>query len=226
MRLRKEMGLFANLRPAIVFEALAEASTLKSEIVAGLDLMIVRELTGGVYFGEPRGIETLPDGTRRGVNTQVYTTPEIERVARVAFDLAGKRSGRLCSVDKANVMESGLLWRQEVERIHGLDYPDIELSHMYADNCAMQLVRAPQAVRRHRHRQFVRRHPVRLRLHAHRLARHAALGLVGCRGRDRAPQGAIRAGAWQRPRHRRPGHRQPARLHPQSSDDAALLVRP
>ena len=144
LRLRKEMGLFANLRPAIVFEALAEASTLKSEIVAGLDLMIVRELTGGVYFGEPRGIETLPDGTRRGVNTQVYTTPEIERVARVAFDLAGKRSGRLCSVDKANVMESGLLWRQEVERIHGLDYPDIELSHMYADNCAMQLVRAPK----------------------------------------------------------------------------------
>ena len=144
LRLRKEMDLFANLRPAIVFAALAEASSLKTELVEGLDLMIVRELTGGIYFGEPRGIETLPDGTRRGVNTQVYTTPEIERVAHVAFDLAGKRQGRVCSVEKANVMESGLLWREEVERIHTADYPAIELSHMYADNCAMQLVRAPK----------------------------------------------------------------------------------
>ncbi len=144
LRLRKEMDLFANLRPAIVFAALAEASSLKTELVEGLDLMIVRELTGGIYFGEPRGIETLPDGTRRGVNTQVYTTPEIERVAHVAFDLAGKRQGRVCSVEKANVMESGLLWREEVERIHTAGYPAIELSHMYADNCAMQLVRAPK----------------------------------------------------------------------------------
>ena len=144
LRLRKEMDLFANLRPAIVFAALAEASSLKTELVEGLDLMIVRELTGGIYFGEPRGIETLPDGTRRGVNTQVYTTPEIERIAHVAFDLAGKRQGRVCSVEKANVMESGLLWREEVERIHTAGYPAIELSHMYADNCAMQLVRAPK----------------------------------------------------------------------------------
>ncbi len=144
MRLRKDLELFANLRPAIVFSALAEASSLKTELVAGLDILIVRELTGGVYFGEPRGIETLPDGQRRGVNTQVYTTSEIERVARVAFDLARKRGNRLCSVEKANVMESGLLWREEVTRVHGAEFADVELSHMLADNCAMQLVRAPK----------------------------------------------------------------------------------
>ena len=143
LRLRKEMDLFANLRPAVVFDALAEASTLKLEVVKGLDIMIVRELTGGIYFGAPRGIEELADGTRRGVNTQVYTTPEIERVARVAFELAGKRRRRVCSVEKANVMESGVLWREEVGKLHDAEFPDIELSHMYADNCAMQLVRDP-----------------------------------------------------------------------------------
>ena len=109
---------FANLRPAIVFDALVDASTLKAEVVRGLDIIIVRELTGGVYFGEPRGIEELGDGQRRGVNTQVYTTSEIERVARVAFDLARRRQKKVCSVEKANVMESGLLWRQEVTRLH------------------------------------------------------------------------------------------------------------
>src|SRR5215471_5583765 len=118
LRLRKELDLFANLRPATVLEPLVDASTLKPEIVRGLDLMIVRESTGGIYFGEPRGVETLPDGTKRGINTEVYTTPEIERVARVAFELARKRQrdgrGRACSVEKANVMESGLLWRQTV----------------------------------------------------------------------------------------------------------------
>ncbi len=144
LRLRKELELFANLRPAICFDALVGASTLRPEVVAGLDIMIVRELTGGIYFGEPRGIETLPDGTRRGVNTQVYTTPEIHRVARVAFDLARKRGARVCSVDKANVMESGVLWREEVQKLHDAEYPDLALSHMYADNCAMQLVRAPK----------------------------------------------------------------------------------
>ncbi len=143
LRLRKELELFANLRPALVFDALAEASTLKTELVAGLDLLIVRELTGGVYFGEPRGVETLPGGERRGVNTQVYTTSEIERVARVAFDLARKRDGRVCSVEKSNVMESGLLWREEVTRLHEAEYSDIVLSHMLADNCGMQLVREP-----------------------------------------------------------------------------------
>jgi 3-isopropylmalate dehydrogenase len=143
LRLRKEMELFANLRPAMCFDALADASSLKRELVAGLDIMIVRELTGGTYFGEPRGITDLPNGERRGVNTQVYDTHEIIRVARAAFELAQKRGGRLCSVEKANVMESGVLWREEVTKL-APEYPDVELSHMYADNCAMQLVREPK----------------------------------------------------------------------------------
>ncbi len=143
LRIRKEMGLFANLRPAIVFDALAEASTLKHEVVAGLDIMIVRELTGGIYFGDPRGIDTLPDGTRKGYNTLVYTTPEVRRIARVAFDLAMKRGKRVCSVDKANVLESTVLWREEVVSV-GKEYPEVELSHMYVDNASMQLVRAPK----------------------------------------------------------------------------------
>ena len=144
LTLRRELGLFANLRPAIVLEPLVDASTLKPDVIRGLDLMIVRESTGGLYFGEPRGIETLPDGQRRGFNTQVYTTSEIERVARVAFELARKRQNRLCSVEKANVMESGLLWRQVVAALHQREFADVELSNMYADNCAMQLVRNPR----------------------------------------------------------------------------------
>ena len=144
LRLRKEMDLFANLRPAIVFDALAEASTLKTELVAGLDILILRELTGGVYFGEPRGIETLPDGSRRGVNTQLYSDHEIRRIAHVGFELAARRDRRVCSVEKANVMESGVLWREEVQKVHDEHHPGIELSHMYADNCAMQLVREPK----------------------------------------------------------------------------------
>ena len=142
--LRKDLDLFANLRPAVVFEPLADASSLKRELVAGLDIMIVRELTGGIYFGEPRGIETLPDGQRRGVNTEVYTTNEIRRVAAVAFELARKRNNLVHSVEKANVMESGELWRQEVQKLHEEDYADVELRHMYADNAAMQLVRQPK----------------------------------------------------------------------------------
>ncbi|HUC73082.1 MAG TPA: 3-isopropylmalate dehydrogenase [Stellaceae bacterium] len=144
LRLRKEMDLFANLRPAVVFEALADASSLKRELVAGLDLMIVRELTGGIYFGEPRGVETLSDGTRQGINTEVYSEGEIERVVRVACELARKRQSRVCEVDKANVMESGGLWREVAQRVRDADYPDVELSFMYADNCAMQLVRNPK----------------------------------------------------------------------------------
>lgn len=144
LTLRKELGLFANLRPATVLDPLVEASTLKPEVVKGLDLMIVRESTGGIYFGEPRGIDTLPDGTRRGYNTEVYTTAEIERVARVAFELARKRQNKVCSVEKANVMESGLLWRQTVTELHAREFADVQLSHMYADNCAMQLVRNPR----------------------------------------------------------------------------------
>jgi len=144
LSLRKELGLFANLRPAIVFDALIEASTLKPEIVRGLDIMIVRELTGGVYFGEPRGISDIGNGERRGINTQVYTTSEIIRIARVAFDLAHKRGKKVCSCEKSNVMESGMLWREEVTKLHAAEYKDIELSHIYADNCAMQLLRAPK----------------------------------------------------------------------------------
>ena len=144
LRLRKELGLFANLRPATVLDPLVDASTLKPEVVRGLDLMIVRESTGGIYFGEPRGVETLPDGQQRGIDTEVYTTHEIERVARVAFDLARKRRNRVTSVEKANVMASGLMWRKIVTALGEREFPDVELSHMYADNCAMQLVRNPR----------------------------------------------------------------------------------
>jgi 3-isopropylmalate dehydrogenase len=144
MRLRKELDLFANLRPAICPPALAGASSLKAELVEGLDIMIVRELTGGVYFGEPKEIVTLESGRRRAVDTQVYDEDEIERIAHVAFRLAGERLGRVASVEKSNVMKSGLLWRQVVSRLRDKDYPQIELSHLLADNCAMQLVRRPK----------------------------------------------------------------------------------
>ncbi len=149
LRLRKEMDLYANLRPAQCFDALADFSSLKREIVAGLDLLIVRELTSGVYFAEPRGIHddnNNPDneGGRVGINTQRYTSGEIRRVARSAFELARKRRNKVCSMEKANVMEAGILWREEVQWVHDNEYPDGELSHMYADNGAMQLVRAPR----------------------------------------------------------------------------------
>ena len=144
LRLRKDLALFANLRPAICFDALADASSLKRALIEGLDIMIVRELTGGVYFGEPRGINDLGNGQRRGINTQVYDTFEIERVARVAFDLARKRNNRVTSVEKRNVMESGLLWQEEVTKVHDREFPDVGLDHMLADNCGMQLVRTPK----------------------------------------------------------------------------------
>ena len=141
--LRSELSLFSNLRPAILYPQLAEASTLRSEVVSGLDIMIVRELTGGIYFGEPRGIRQLQNGESQGYNTLVYSESEIERIGRSAFEIARKRSGRLCSVDKANVLEVSELWRQVITRM-GQEYPDVELSHMYVDNAAMQLVRAPK----------------------------------------------------------------------------------
>lgn len=144
LELRKRLGLYANLRPLVCHPALVGASTLKPDIVAGLDIMIVRELTGGVYFGLPRGIETLPDGTRRGVNTHVYSSDEVERVARIAFEIARGRNSTLVSVDKSNVMEAGLLWREEVQKLRDTRFADIALSHMYADNCGMQLVRRPK----------------------------------------------------------------------------------
>ncbi len=141
--LRAELDLFANLRPALLFEQLANASTLKPEVVAGLDILIVRELTGGIYFGQPRGVRTLDNGERQGYNTLVYSESEIRRIAHVAFSSAQKRDKRLCSVDKANVLECTELWREIMNEVHK-DYPDVELSHMYVDNAAMQLVRAPK----------------------------------------------------------------------------------
>jgi 3-isopropylmalate dehydrogenase len=144
LRLRKDLGLFANLRPALCFDALKDASSLKPEIVSGLDILIVRELTGGVYFGEPKETTTLPDGQKRAVDTQVYTTNEIARIARVAFELAGVRSKRVASAEKSNVMVTGVLWREVVSKIHKDEFPDIELTHVLADNCAMQLVRNPK----------------------------------------------------------------------------------
>ncbi len=144
IRLRRELDVYANLRPIRCFDALAGDSPLKAEVIRGVDFTIVRELTGGVYFGEPRGIEELPDGTRRAVDTQVYTTAEIERIARVAFELARGRAGRLHSVEKANVMKTGVLWRQEVERLHRAEYSDVALENVLADNCAMQLIRNPR----------------------------------------------------------------------------------
>ena len=142
--LRAGLGLFANLRPAILYPQLAGASSLRPEIVAGLDIMIVRELTGGIYFGQPRGIRTLDNGERQGFNTLVYSESEIERIVRVACDIARKRGGRVCSVDKANVLECTELWREVATRVVRERYPDVELSHMYVDNAAMQLVKWPK----------------------------------------------------------------------------------
>jgi len=144
LKLRKELKLFANLRPAICFKQLVEASSLKPEIISGLDIMIVRELTGGIYFGEPRGIEPIENNERKGINTHTYTTSEIQRVARVAFDLAKKRKNKVTSCEKSNVMEAGVLWREEVQSLKDKEYSKIELSHMLADNCAMQLLRNPK----------------------------------------------------------------------------------
>ena len=143
LRLRETLGLFANLRPAILYPQLADASSLKPDIVSGLDILIVRELTGGIYFGQPRGVRQLDNGERQGFNTYVYRESEIERIAKVAFEAAQKRSGKLCSVDKSNVLEVTALWRDVVSSM-AADYPDVQLSHMYVDNAAMQLVRAPK----------------------------------------------------------------------------------
>ena len=144
LKLRKELKLFANLRPAICFKQLVDSSTLKPEIVSGLDIMIVRELTGGIYFGEPRGIEPIENNERKGINTHSYTTGEIQRIARVAFDLAKKRKNKVTSCEKSNVMEAGVLWREEVQALKDKEYKKIELHHMLADNCAMQLLRNPK----------------------------------------------------------------------------------
>ncbi len=144
LRLRKEMDLFANLRPAIVYDALVNSSSLKRELVQGLDILILRELTSGVYFGLPRGVEKISETESKAIDTQSYTTSEINRIAKIAFDLAKKRANKVTSVEKSNVMETGKFWRQTVTKIHNESYNDIELNHMYADNCAMQLVRYPK----------------------------------------------------------------------------------
>jgi 3-isopropylmalate dehydrogenase len=145
LALRQELGLFANLRPVKLFSALASASTLRREVVEGTDLLVVRELTGGIYFGKPKGVTRLPDGSERGVNTEVYTTPEIERIAKVAFEAARKRRKKVTSVDKANVLEVTELWRKVVTRVHKeAGYQDVQLEHMLVDNCAMQLIRDPK----------------------------------------------------------------------------------
>jgi 3-isopropylmalate dehydrogenase len=144
LKLRSELNLFANLRPAILYPQLADASSLKPEIVAGLDILIVRELTGGIYFGQPRGIRELENGEKQGYNTDVYSESEIKRIAKVAFEMANLRGGKVCSVDKANVLEVTELWKQTVTALKDAEYPEINLSHMYVDNAAMQLVRAPK----------------------------------------------------------------------------------
>jgi 3-isopropylmalate dehydrogenase len=143
LKIRSSLQLYANLRPALLYPQLVEASSLKPEVVSGLDILIVRELTGGIYFGEPRGIRTLDSGEREGYNTYKYSESEIERIGRTAFEMARKRNKKVCSVDKANVLEATILWREVMERL-APEYPDVELSHMYVDNAAMQLVRAPK----------------------------------------------------------------------------------
>ncbi len=198
LRLRKEMDLFSNLRPAQCFDALADFSSLKREVVAGLDIVIVRELTSGVYFGEPRGI--FKEGNERvGINTQRYTESEIARVARSAFELARKRNNKVCSMEKANVMESGILWRDVVTEVHEREYPDVQLSHMYADAGAMQLCRWPK--------QF---------------DVIVTDNLFGDLLSDAAAMLTPRVG----PRHRGPRQGQPHRLHPVVRHGAALLLRP
>lgn len=144
LRIRKDLGLFANLRPATVYSPLAEASSLKREVVEGVDLLVVRELTGGIYFGEPKGIDKLDDGQEKGYNTLVYTTSEIKRIARVAFEAAMKRNKKVTSVDKANILESSELWRRTVIEMHQNEFPEVELDHMYVDNATMQLIRCPK----------------------------------------------------------------------------------
>ena len=225
LRLRKDLELFANLRPAICYPALADASSLKRELIEGLDILIVRELTGGVYFGEPKTITDLGNGQKRAIDTQVYETYEIDRIVRVAFDLARTRSKKVHSADKKNVMKSGVLW-DEVAQAVAKDYADVKFEHILADNAAMQLVRNPKQFDVMVTDNLFGDMLSRRRGDAHRLARHAALGLARrARQGDRQAQGALRAGARLGPRHRRQGHRQPDRHARELCHGAALFVR-
>ena len=189
--MRSKYDLYANLRPIVANPALSDSAPLKAQVLKGVDFVIIRELTSGIYFGEPRGIETLADGQRRGFNTEQYTTNQIRRVARAAFELARTRRNKVCSVDKANVLETSVLWREEVIALHKEEFSDVELTHLYVDNAAMQIVREPRAVRRDGDGQYLRRHPVRLRGDGVGFARHAAVGLAGSGGQVRPPQGAL-----------------------------------
>ncbi len=218
--LRKALGLFANFRPAICYEQLVNASSLKPELVSGLDILIIRELTGDIYFGQPRGRRTAEDGHFPGAeeafDTMRYSRPEIERIAHVAFQAAQKRSKRVTSVDKANVLETFQLWKDVMTEV-GQQYPDVQLDHMYVDNAAMQLVRAPKrfdvVVTGNMFGDIL----LGRSLHAHRLDWHAALGQP-----ERQKTRPVRAQPRQRPRHRRPRHRQPAGHHLVGRHDAAL----
>src|ERR1700680_620284 len=211
LRLRKELGLFANIRPAIVYPALADASSLKRDVVMGLDLLIVRELTGGVYFGEPKTITDLGNGQKRAIDTQVYDTYEIERIARVAFELARRRRNKVTSMEKRNVMKTGVLWHEVVAALHEREFKDVTLEHQLADAGGMQLVRWPK--------QFDV--IVTDNLFGDMLSDVAAMltgspGMLasGARGggaKDEEAQGAVRAGAWLGARHRRQGHGEPDR---------------
>ena len=226
LRLRKDLGLFANLRPAVCYPALADASSLKREAVEGLDIMIVRELTGGVYFGEPKTITDLGNGQKRAVDTQVYDTYEIERIGRVAFDLARKRRNKVTSMEKRNVMKSGVLWNEVMTQVHAREYKDVTLEHQLADSGGMNLVKSPKQfdviVTDNLFGDMLSRH----RGDADRLARHAAIGFArrGRRQDQKAPR-AVRAGARLRARHRRQGPRQPDRDARLVRHGAALFLR-
>ena len=225
LAVRRDFDLFANLRPVKTMPALYEASSLKQRVLEGVDMVIVRELLGGVYFGEPRGIETLPDGERRGVNTHVYTASQIQRVARAAFDLARTRKGRVCSVAKENVMEAGQLWREEIQAIRDAEYVDVELSHMLADNCAMQLVRAPV--------QFdvivtdnlfgdILSDCAAMATGSLGMLPSASLGPVPG---ERTTGSPLRASARQRSGYCRQGSGEPDRLYPECCHDASVFAR-
>ena len=226
LRLRKDLGLFANLRPAICYPALADASSLKRELVEGLDILIVRELTGGVYFGEPKEIRDLGNGQKRAVDTQVYDTYEIERIARVAFELARTRRNKVSSTEKRNVMKSGVLWQRGRHRGAQARIPR-RRARAHARRRLRHAARArAEAVRRDRHRQSLRRHALRRRGDADGLARHAAVRLARrTRSEDRPAQGALRAGARLGAGHRRQGHRQPDRDDRLVRHGAALFLR-
>ena len=224
--LRSKYDLYANLRPIVAHPALADSAPLKASVLRDVDFVIIRELTSGIYFGEPRGIETLADGQRRGFNTEQYTTDQIRRVARSAFELARTRRNKVCSVDKANVLETSVLWREEVIALHEAEFSDVELTHMYVDNAAMQIVREPAQFDVMVTGNIFGDILSDCAAMASGLARHAAVGLVGSGRQVRPAQGALRAGPWQRTRHRRQGHRQSARLHPQRRHDAAHDAEP